>query len=109
MTDLGTCSRSCDPFDSFGCAPGLKCNVYYTEDSSSRPTFLTECVGPIGYGWGGDRCSRESDCDIGSTCIGGTCRDWCDVDQPLSCGILGSCVGFDTPVVFGGIEYGVCD
>lgn len=111
VTGLGPeklCTHNCDPVSAAGCLdPSSKCEIFtLTADPTAK---LTQCVG-FGTGSQGTTCTTTDDCGKGLGCFtDGTvteCYTWCMVDQP-SCPV-GQCTGFQTPMMLGTVEYGVC-
>lgn len=104
------CTRACNPVNQTGCAPGLLCSIFSDATSGS---YVADCTGPAGLGTQDDFCFDESDCAAGYACIdvdgfGPTCNHWCNAVTGTGCGAFYTCYGFTSPVVIGGVEYGVC-
>lgn len=104
------CTRACNPVSQTGCAPGLLCTIF---NDAAGGRYVTDCTGPAGLGTQDDFCSTEADCAPGYACLdvdgfGPTCNHWCNAVTGAGCGAFYTCYGFTSPVVVGGVEYGVC-
>ncbi len=106
---LMLCSRPCDPVNQTGCATGLFCTLFQETAGSMRA--FTDCTAPAGGGTQFAPCATEADCAAGFACIdagfGPQCSHWCRYPGG-TCPSLATCTGFTTPVIVGGVEYGVC-
>ena len=105
------CTRSCNAFRNTGCATGLSCQIYREAGGSMR--FLTECAGPSGTGRTDAPCIDNTDCAGGYACFGaaggvGSCLHWCNLGTGIGCSGLELCEALVTPVLIGGVSYGVC-
>ncbi|MSP17738.1 MAG: hypothetical protein EXR73_14230 [Myxococcales bacterium] len=107
------CSHTCQPHVAGGnCPPGWGCSLYQEEAGMMRPFAACHAAGA-----GGHRatCTTASDCQAAFECYtdGSTffCLHNCNVTTGVGCATVPgtTCMGFATPVVFGGSEYGYCD
>jgi hypothetical protein len=96
-SSYGLCSRSCDPAagSSDGCNFDESCRLLNT----GRATEVTDC-GDYGSGFEGAACSSTTDCFAGYACVGGSCREVCQLGTSCSSGTCASVTGWFT--------YGVC-
>ncbi len=109
---VSVCSLDCDPITQSGCVSGSSCQIY--QESSGSMRFFTDCAAPVGAGGQGATCTDSTNCQRGFGCVGspGTCQRYCDEPATIAgggCSASEACYGFTTPLVIGGIEYGVCD
>jgi hypothetical protein len=108
--DMGNqmfCSDNCDPVSSVGCnVPGSKCIGSLT----TMNVGFSVCVGS-GSGTQGQPCSLPNNCAAGFQCVNDgmtdLCARYCNMASPQCMGIE-QCIGFNTPLLIGSIEYGVC-
>lgn len=111
LAGVRVCTRACNPVSQTGCAPGLFCSIY--RETAGAMRYLTDCAGPPGAGGADAFCIDDTDCQAGFLCIdvdgfGPTCNHWCNVTTGAGCSGGRVCYGFTSPVVVGGVEYGVC-
>lgn len=98
------CTQSCNPVSSKGCPPAWGCQLF-TDHTRCRPS------GPGGHL---DPCTGDPDCAVGYGCASSAgqnlCLRNCRVGALGPCAAISgtTCVGFATPVIIGGIEYGAC-
>lgn len=112
------CSSGCDPANTAagGCPAGFKCTMY-TTTHDSVDYDVADCT-PAGVGGQGASCQGAGSgddalCAANQLCttVNGTtfnCRRIC-TNVGGSCGGGLSCIGFGTPFVLAGTEYGVCN
>lgn len=104
IPNVTLCTQSCNPVTSNGCPPSWGCQLF-TDHTRCRPS------GPGGHF---DSCTGDPDCAVGYGCVsfGGLdlCLRNCRVGVLGACAALPetSCIGYETPVIIGGIEYGAC-
>ena len=102
-----TCTPNCDPLSNEGCPAGWGCKVYLHSDGTRSETLCT----PAGAGLELAPCANEAECAPGFSCVNdpGTCGQNCLFGtSPDGCPGGTTCVGYTTPHVIGGVEYGVC-
>lgn len=98
------CLAQCDPINpGAACGAGSTCYFPYTDDT-------TQCAAAGSSKSAGGCASDVFACAPGYICIDpGDCYKWCRVGVSTDCtGTGGTCTGFVTPQMRGGIEYGVC-
>ncbi|MBI5500914.1 MAG: hypothetical protein HY907_11780 [Deltaproteobacteria bacterium] len=106
----GYCSHACDIMTNAGCPSGTSCRPLEIISTGEK---LTDCTGGSGSGTQGAYCVDDTDCRPGFWCadtsgLGDTeCIAFCRVSSGICSGGL-SCNPFDTPMTFGGVEYGYC-
>lgn len=119
-----SCTTDCVPTQTANptCPSTWACHVYLddpTPASMGDERWLTDCAPPPASGGGvGAACTSHFSCAAGLDCVtlnpgGMQCRPNCmcpggNCAQGLCAGGSGSCRGFTTPVVIGGVTYGVC-
>jgi hypothetical protein len=104
--DVYTCSNACDPYAQSGCPSGMGCLGF--DDGAND---YTDCE-YMGGKADGAACAHSIECSEGAQCVtigGGAamCEPTCIVGNSSSCD-AGTCVGFTSPLVIGGVEYGAC-
>ncbi|MDX2089298.1 MAG: DUF4215 domain-containing protein [Kofleriaceae bacterium] len=99
------CSNACDVLTQTGCPTGTAC---FPRDRTGGD--VTTCAGH-GTTPHHQICTSTEDCLPGAACVGsngtGTCRPYCDLDNP-HCGVGETCVGFVNTLLVNGISYGSC-
>ncbi len=75
--DYGVCAPPCDPLVQ-ACTGGRAC---YLDDYGN-----TSCVLPWREGGQDESCFIFESCGVGLTCLGGTCKAFCDVTDAAACG-----------------------
>jgi hypothetical protein len=107
IPDVTLCSIDCDPTSFVDCPFGAACTIY--REAAGAMRYFTSCR-PEGFGFPGDPCVTEEDCQYGHFCadagLGRECLTWCTDD--FDCDFSQLCNPFETPVTVGGIEYGFC-
>lgn len=105
------CSPNCTVVSSSpaGCPTGWGCHVYYNSDEARHFTWCTK----TGGGGQESPCTTDEDCQAGYSCVnagGNKCLKNCNKTTNTGCaGLAGtSCVGYSTPAVIAGTEYGAC-
>lgn len=100
------CSNACDVLAQTGCPSGTAC---YPRDRTGGD--FTTCDS---YGTTPDfqACTASDQCLPGAACVGsgsggGTCRPYCDLDNP-SCGVGETCAPFTTTLLINGTSFGAC-
>ena len=116
LAGIKLCTHSCDPVAQTGCRTGAYCDIF--RESAGAMRYFTDCTAPAtGTGGQGAACTDPDDCQSGFACIdpdgtGGAepqqCMHWCKVSSGTGCSGIESCVGFTTPLLVEGTEYGVC-
>ena len=105
-SEVRACTSDCDPLDTAACGATEKCTL----DRGQDERYDARC---LQHGGGGflDVCLDQTDCGPGLICIDngvdGDCEFLCTIGG-TDCGADVTCLGFTTPVVFGGVEYGSC-
>ncbi|HEY4059385.1 MAG TPA: hypothetical protein VGM39_22360 [Kofleriaceae bacterium] len=101
----------CSPLDQTGCNAGEKCT--WIEDQDSPPIGHIGCAatGSIAIGGTCTDGTGGDDCVKGSYCLGGTCKQVCDLDGGTpACGIEGVCTQYAGIFENAGSTYaGVCE
>ena len=103
-----TCSNACDPYGQSGCPTGMGCLAF--DDGTND---FTDCEYMTGKP-DGAACTNSIDCLEGSQCVLSnnvkTCRPTCIVGNNNTCFDVDTvCVGFVSPHVIGGVQYGACE
>ncbi len=114
ITGAITCSSNCDPAGSAAgaCPAGDKCG-FFTAPRGAGTIDIVDCTTP-GVGGVGAACTDDSTCGANTLCstynAQQRCRRVCTRPAGNECAAVPgtTCVGFGTPLVIGGIEYGVC-
>jgi len=108
----GTCSHSCNPMTNSGCPSGTACKPF---SLTSTGDSLTDCGADVGSGGHGAYCADDTGCRAGTICMdadgdtyGDTCLSICNNVGGMCSSTGTDCVGFTTPFIVGGTEYGVC-
>jgi hypothetical protein len=109
------CTNPCNPARGTGCPAMSTCDLL--QESMGAMRIFTDCRAPVGSRTQGVPCTAASDCAAGYTCLdpdgagtrGTECMHWCEVSTGTGCLAGDSCLGFMTPIVVSGVEYGVCD
>lgn len=103
--EIPICTHACDPYEQSGCPSGMGC-LAMTDPGGD----YSDCA-YMGTVDDGDTCATDEDCELGSTCVTqngmSLCAPYCIVGEDGTCD-SGTCQGFATALVLGGIEYGVC-
>jgi hypothetical protein len=101
----GLCILPCTPGPApDGCPSGTACSTL-DDGVACLPRADVSATAP---------CIADESCPAGTTCRGdtthddGACDAWCRVGQAGDCADGTLCVGFDTPLVVGGVTYGAC-
>jgi len=104
--NVKVCSNSCSVLSQTGCPTGTGC--IGLENSNGDFTDCRKMDGKLD----GDTCVSSTECLPGSVCVSDgsakTCREYCDVDNDLTCLSSEICTGFSTPLVISGITLGAC-
>jgi cysteine-rich repeat protein len=104
----GSCSHACDLVTNAGCPSGTACKPL---EISSLGLSLTDCSSDVGTGSAGAACADDLGCRAGTFCAdpgtGLVCISFCKVATGVCPGGL-TCYPWDTPITFGGTEYGYC-
>jgi len=98
------CLAQCEPTSpAAACGAGTTCFFPYSDDT-------TECAAAGSSKSKGGCASDTFACAPGYICIDpGDCLKWCRVGFASDCtGTGGTCSTFTTPIMKGGVEYGVC-
>lgn len=107
-----TCSSNCNPINSAagGCPAGMKCGFF--EGTGMRD--IVDCT-TAGTGGIGAVCTTDATCSANTFCTTYNaltrCRKVCNRTTGGSeCATVAgtTCIGFGTPLVVGGTEYGIC-
>ncbi|HEU5055795.1 MAG TPA: hypothetical protein VFU21_04700 [Kofleriaceae bacterium] len=104
IPNVSLCTQSCNPVSSSGCPPSWGCQLF-TDHTRCRPS---------GTGRHMDVCTGDEDCAVGFGCatVGADrfCLRNCRVGVVGPCSAIAgtTCVGYQTPVIIGGVEYGAC-
>jgi len=111
------CTSGCDPTNvaAGGCDTGAKCGLFTTTHNGVQSDIVactTAGAGVQGTVCTGGGMGDDALCgpDFACTTLNGTsfnCRKVCVVNGN-GCGVL-TCLGFGTPLIVGGTEYGVCN
>jgi hypothetical protein len=107
LVGLEVCSAGCDPSNPTAiCGQGVTCSPFPWDGNGHDHG---DCIGGVGTGMGPDACAVLTDCAPGFYCLpDDDCAAWCRMDAPVCSGAL-ICTSFQTKVVIGGVEYGVCN
>jgi hypothetical protein len=109
------CSTPCNPARSTGCPAGSTCDILQEAEGAMR--IFADCRAPVGTRTQGVLCTTAAECAGGYTCFdpdgagvrGLQCMHWCDVTAGIGCLAGDTCLAFETPLLIGGTEFGICD
>jgi hypothetical protein len=112
------CSSNCDPMNgAVGCPAAFKCGLF-TQTHMGTMYNIVDCT-PSGAGVQGTNCKvaatpDESLCAANFLCttldnVAYACRKICKKTAPTGCVGAQACLGYTTPFIIAGTEYGVCN